>query len=84
MQRLHGLYGRNYFSGAKHVSVPGRMFPVKEVYLEEILVGLNYNSPAMLKMKRSGAPVISAAASKETLEAITQGLVGQLIYQHEF
>ena len=64
---------RNYFSGAKHISVPGRMFPVKEVYLEELLVDVKYTTPQMEKLRRSG---MSETAPSQGLEDLTRDMVG--------
>ena len=62
---------RNYFSGAKHICVPGRTFPVKEIFLEDILLGLNYSTPAMDKMKRLNQ---SGYNRTRALESITKNL----------
>ena len=45
----------NYFPGCVHVSLEGRMFPVKELYLENILQVTNYNTREMENYKESGA-----------------------------
>ena len=66
------LFRRNYFSGAKHISVPGRMFPVKEIYLEEILVDVQYSTPQMEKMRRSG---MAGTAPSQGLEDLTRNMV---------
>jgi hypothetical protein len=44
------------------------MFPVKEIYLEEILVGLKYSTPAMKR-------VPGRWTSQGALEDITKNLV---------
>jgi HrpA-like RNA helicase len=36
------LYFRKYFEGSCHISVPGRMYPVQEFYLEDILLEVNH------------------------------------------
>ena len=41
-----------YFINAHHISVPGRLFPVQEYYLEDILVQTGYSTPAMEKEKK--------------------------------
>ena len=33
----------SYFEKSCHIQVPGRMFPVDEIYLEDILLQVNYN-----------------------------------------
>ena len=41
-----------YFVNAHHISVPGRLYPVQEYYLEDILVQTGYSTPAMEKEKK--------------------------------
>ena len=57
----------NYFPGCVHVHLEGRMFPVQEVYLENLLMITNYFSREMEKYKLSGAS--RSAVSIEELTA---------------
>ena len=49
------------------------MFPVKEVYLEELLVDVKYTTPQMEKLRRSG---MSETAPSQGLEDLTRDMVG--------
>jgi HrpA-like RNA helicase len=44
----------NYFPGCVHVSLEGRMFPIQEIYLKNILQVTNYNTREMERLKQSG------------------------------
>ena len=44
----------NYFPGCVHVSLDGRMFPVEEYHLENILAMTKYNTREMDKLRKSG------------------------------
>jgi len=59
----------SYFPGCVQVSVAGRMFPVKEIYLENILSMTNYKSKDMEKLKQSGG-----ARSTASIEELTAQL----------
>ena len=63
----------SFFSGAQHISVPGRMFPVKEFFLEDILLGIDYSNKEMDKLRKSG---ISKESKSEALAKLTSGLQG--------
>ena len=54
-----------YFPGCVHISLDGRMFPVEEFYLENILLKLNYKTKEMEKMKKSGFANRSATTIEE-------------------
>ena len=54
-----------YFPGSVHVSLDGRMFPVEEFHLENILLALNYKTKEMEKMKRSGLTNKSTTSIEE-------------------
>ena len=49
------------------------MFPVKEIYLEELLVDLKYSTPQMEQLKRSG---MAETALSQGLEDLTRNMVG--------
>ena len=49
------------------------MFPVKEIYLEEILVDVKYSTPQMEKLRRSG---MAETAPSQGLEDLTRNMVG--------
>ena len=55
----------SYFPGCVHISLDGRMFPVEEFYLENILMRLNYKTKEMEKMKKSGLSNRSATTIEE-------------------
>ena len=42
----------DYFPGSVHVQVPGRMYPVKETYLEDMLLDMDYKFPNKKKFPR--------------------------------
>ena len=69
-----GFEYRNYFSGAKHITIPGRMFPVREIYLEDMLTDLKYSSAAMQKLKRSGGAAAIASSREAVLAQLTQSI----------
>ena len=54
-----------YFPGCVHISLDGRMFPVEEFHLENILLRLNYKTKEMDKMKKSGLSNRSATTIEE-------------------
>ena len=55
----------NYFPGCVHVSLNGRMFPVEEFHLENILYNLNYKTKEMEKLKKSGLTTRSMTTIEE-------------------
>lgn len=57
----------------KHVSVPGRIFPVKEHYLENILVDIGYSTPQMEAIKRDGGAK-SSKNRRDDLAELAKGL----------
>ena len=58
-------YSRRYFPGSVHLSVPGRIHPVREVFLEDILTTINYCTPQMKsavgRKAKSGGAVASSS-----------------------
>ena len=45
------FFFRNYFENCCHVKVPGRLFPIQEYYLEDILINVNNSSSENHKNK---------------------------------
>ena len=45
------------------------MFPVREIYLEDVLTDLNYTSAAMRKLSKTAGGVKAIAASREEVLA---------------
>ena len=43
---------RNYFQDCFHLKVPGRLFPIEEFYLEDILLKLNYSTSTSSKTSK--------------------------------
>ena len=43
---------RNYFQDCFHLKVPGRLFPIEEFYLEDILLKLNYTTSTSSKTSK--------------------------------
>ena len=60
----------NYFPGAAHISIEGRMFPVQEIFLETILLSTGYSSNKMNKMRNTSR----AIQSTTTIEELTKSL----------
>eukprot|EP00092_Neocalanus_flemingeri_P000813 GFUD01000866.1.p1 GENE.GFUD01000866.1~~GFUD01000866.1.p1 ORF type:complete len:1316 (+),score=569.14 GFUD01000866.1:71-3949(+) len=55
----------NYFPGCVHVSLEGKMFPVEEIYLENVLSMTNYSTREMERLKQSGMSSSSTVSMKE-------------------
>ena len=43
----------DYFVNAHHIDVPGKIHPVNELYLEDVLLQINYSTPIMDKEKKA-------------------------------
>ncbi|CAH0552749.1 unnamed protein product [Brassicogethes aeneus] len=53
----------DYFENAKVLTLPGRQFTIQEYFLDDILINLNYLSPAMESLKaRGGVPEVPVSS----------------------
>ena len=62
------LFSRDYFEDCCHVKVPGRLFPIEEYYLEDILLDINVHSGRSKQNKQTTVVDLNFQTKKLKIE----------------